>query len=91
MLARLSPQSAEEAQVIKDRGIDPDKILTCRDMVNSDEVFFAATGITDSPILRSIRYGGRRVETDSLLLRASTGTRRFIHAEHLLEDSQFEH
>lgn len=88
ILARLSPQSSEESDKIRETGIDPDKILTCQEMVMSHDVFFAATGITNSPILRSIRYSGHRVETDSLLLRASTGTRRFIHAEHLLEATQ---
>lgn len=88
MLARLSPQSSEESDKIRETGIDPDQILTCQEIVRSHDVFFAATGITNSPILRSIRYRGHRVETDSLLLRASTGTRRFIHAEHLLEATQ---
>ena len=90
MLARLSPQSDEERERIVESGVDPNKILTVDDIVASDEVYFSATGITYSTILRSIRYRGRRVETDSLLLRASTGTKRFIHAEHLLEGASFE-
>jgi len=89
MLARLAPQSDEERTYIQESGFDPSKILSVEEIVSSDEIYFSATGITNSTILRSIRYHGRWVETDSLLLRASTGTRRFIHAEHLLEGSIF--
>jgi fructose-1,6-bisphosphatase II len=87
MLARLSPQSEQERRHIIDAGYDPDEVLTCSDMVDTDEIYFVATGITDSPLLSAIRYRGRRIETHSLLLRSITGTRRFITAEHHLEES----
>lgn len=86
MLARLAPQSDEERRSIKTSGIDPDKILTCDDMVASDAIYFAATSVTGSPILSPVRYRGEFVETHSLLLRSITGTRRFIVAEHRLEE-----
>jgi fructose-1,6-bisphosphatase II len=40
------------------------------------------TGITDSRLVEAISFRGIFAETNSLLLRAETGTRRFIHAEH---------
>jgi fructose-1,6-bisphosphatase II len=85
MLGRLAPQTAEEKEVIKDAGFDARNILTSDDFVASNKVYFAATGITHSPLLGSIRYLGRRVETHSILLRSESGTRRFIQGEHLLE------
>jgi fructose-1,6-bisphosphatase II len=84
MLGRLAPQSDEEKAVIESAGVEVKRILTSDEIVASDRIYFAATGITHSPLLGSIRYLGRRVETHSLLLRSETGTRRFIQGEHLL-------
>ncbi len=82
MLARLAPQSEEEKRAIYAAGLDDTKILTCDEIVTSNEIFFAATGITDSVLLPAIKYHSNYAETYSLLIRARTGTRRFIHAEH---------
>lgn len=87
MLGRLAPQSAAERQAIIDTGFDPRQVLTCKELVRSNDIYFAATGITGGPVLRAIRYRGRYYETHSLLLRASTGTRRMIQAEHFLDES----
>jgi fructose-1,6-bisphosphatase II len=87
MLGRLAPQDPEEQKAVIDAGFDPKQILTCKQLVRSDDIYFAATGITGGPVLRAIRYRGRYVETHSLLLRASTGTRRLIQAEHFLDES----
>jgi len=85
IVARLSPQSDEERRSILDTGVDPDPILTCDEIVRSDDIYFVATGITNSPLLMPVRYRSGLVETHSLLLRAITGTRRFITAEHRLD------
>jgi fructose-1,6-bisphosphatase II len=85
MLARLSPQSEEERSLIVESGVDPDQILYCDEIVKSNAIYFVATGITNSPLLMPVRYQGGLVETHSLLLRAITGTRRFITAEHRLD------
>lgn len=85
MLARLSPQSEEERRSIKEAGFDPDRILYSNEIVRSNAIYFVATGITNSPLLMPVRYRGELVETHSLLLRAITGTRRFITAEHRLD------
>lgn len=87
MLGRLAPQSREETQAIVEAGFDPKHVLTCQELVRSDDIYFAATGITGGPVLRAIRYRGEYFETHSLLLRAATGTRRLIQAEHLLTES----
>lgn len=82
MLARLSPQTEEERQAIQVAGMDDKRIRTCSEMVMSNELFFAATGMTDSFLLPALQFHGTYAETDSLLIRSETGTRRFIHAEH---------
>jgi len=85
MLVRLAPQSPEERQAVATAGLDTRRILTCRELVQSDEVFFAATGITGGPLLDGVQYHGNLAEAHSLVLRGATGTRRFIRAEYLLD------
>jgi len=82
ILTRLAPQSEVERDAIRAAGLDEKQIRTCRETVFSDELFFAATGITDSLLLPALQFHGMHAETHSLLIRSETGTRRFIHAEH---------
>lgn len=86
MLARVAPQSAEERAAVDQAGLAGDRVLTDNDLVASDDVIFAATGITDTSLLPGIAYRGSHAETHSLLIRAKTRTRRFIQAEHRLEE-----
>ena len=85
MLGRLAPQSDEEREAIEAAGLDRRQILTCDQLVNSNEIFFAATGITEGALMAGVRYRGDMAVTESLLLRSESGTRRFMHAEHLVE------
>jgi fructose-1,6-bisphosphatase II len=82
MLARLAPQSKAELGAIREAGLDEKRILTANEIISSNEVFFAATGITHSRLLSAMQFHGTHAVTHSLLLRAETGTRRFITAEH---------
>ncbi len=82
MLARLRPQNAVERENIQRAGLDESRIMTCGELVNSKQIFFAATSITDSALLRAMQFWGSYASTYSLLIRSETGTRRFIHAEH---------
>lgn len=86
MLARLAPQSAEERAAISQAGLDATRVMTVEELVSSDDIFFAATGITGTTLLPGIAYKGNHAETHSLLIRAKTKTRRFIQAEHVLDD-----
>jgi fructose-1,6-bisphosphatase II len=85
MLGRLAPQCDGERKTIKAAGLDAGQILTCDQLVGSDEVFFAATGITDGSLLSGIRYRGSRAQTESLVLRCETGSCRTISSEHLIK------
>ena len=86
MLGRLAPQSAAERAAVAAAGLDTRQVMTSNTLVSGSEVFFAATGITDGPLLAGVRYEAGRAETESLILRCQTGTRRRIHAEHLLAE-----
>jgi fructose-1,6-bisphosphatase II len=85
MLGRLSPQSGAEQRGIEEAGLDTERILTIDELVCSDVTFLAATGITDGPLLSGVRFVGNRAESNSLVMRGQTRTRRVIFAEHLLE------
>jgi fructose-1,6-bisphosphatase II len=87
MLGRLAPQSPQERKKITEAGLDTQQILTCDELVAGQDIYFAATGITDGVLLSGIQYRGRIAKTESLVIRAKTGTRRIIHAEHLIETS----
>jgi len=82
MLGRVSPQTQIETQACLDANLDTSRILTCNDMVNSDEIFFSATGISDCVMIDGVQYHGDTVETHTLFLRHETGTRRIIRTEH---------
>lgn len=85
ILGRLAPQDTQERDTILDTGCDPDTIFRADDLVKSEQVFFAATGITNGPLGRGVIFHGEKADTNSLILRCETGTRRTTHAEHLVE------
>ncbi|MDN4592804.1 class II fructose-bisphosphatase [Polycladomyces subterraneus] len=83
---RLLPENEEQLERCKKMGIeDPNKVLRLDDMVKGDDAIFAATGVTDGELLRGVRYKGTTATTHSLVMRAKTGTVRFIEAKHRLE------
>lgn len=82
MQCKLWPRNDEERDRCKEMGIDVNKVLKLADLVNSDNVFFAATGITDGDWLKGVRYTGAGIETYSVVMRAKSGTIRQINAIH---------
>ncbi|MDX1664243.1 MAG: class II fructose-bisphosphatase [Candidatus Promineifilaceae bacterium] len=88
MLARLAPQDGAERAAVEAAALDVNKIYTAEDLVGGNQIFFAATGITDSALLPAVHYDGRLVRTHSLLLRSETRTRRFVQMEYLLSEAE---
>jgi len=59
------------------------RVLGLDDLVASDEAVFAATAITDGPFLRGVRFSGESaVTTESLVIRAASGSLRFVRGVH---------
>ena len=80
---RLWPRNDEESQAAIDAGYDLSKVLTCDDLVRSEDVFFSATGVTDGDVLQGVRYqGDRGATTESLVMRSRSGTVRRVSARH---------
>ncbi len=72
MLGRLAPQSDSEREAVAAVGLDIKRILTSDELISGDQLFFAATGITDGPLLGGVLYHGDHAETQSLVLRCDT-------------------
>ena len=85
MQGRLWPRNDEERRAIVDEGYDLSRVLTIDDLVGGDDVFFAATGITDGALLRGVRYRAREAVTHSMVMRSRSGTIRLVEARHQLE------
>ena len=82
---RLYPRDqAEREQLIAD-GFDIERVLTTDDLVAGDDVFFAATGITDGSLLRGVRYRAEGATTHSMVIRSRSGTVRYVEAHHRFE------
>lgn len=79
---KLYARDENELRRGREAGYDFDKILTMDDLVSSEDVFFAATGITDGELLQGVRYFGDGARTDSIVVRGLTGTVRQITATH---------
>jgi fructose-1,6-bisphosphatase II len=82
---KLYARNEDEKRRGEERGYDFHKVLTMNDLVSSEDVFFAATGITNGELLRGVKYFGTGAQTDTLVVRGLTGTVREITATHRWE------
>lgn len=84
IMGKLFARTPEELEKGKKLGYKVDQVLTLDDLVSSDDVFFAATGITHGDLLEGVDYFADGATTDSLVMRGLTGTVRRIKATHRL-------
>jgi fructose-1,6-bisphosphatase II len=82
MQCKLWPRDEKERDEALEAGMDLNQVLTIHDLVRGDNVFFAATGITDGELLDGVRYYGGGARTHSLVMRSRSGTVRFVQASH---------
>ena len=85
MLCRLDPQSYVEKEAIQEAGIDLRSVLAVDDLIGSEDAFFAATGISGGTFLRGVNYTGHGAVTHSMVIRAKTGTLRYIESHHNMD------
>ncbi|SFS35029.1 class II fructose-bisphosphatase [Marininema halotolerans] len=87
---RLLPEDEEQAERCRKMGIsDPHQVLHMQDLVKGEDAIFAATGVTDGELLKGVRYEGQHATTHSVVMRAATGTVRFIDGKHRLDKKPF--
>ncbi len=82
ILGRLWPRNDEERQAALDAGYDLDEVLDRDRLVGGNDVFFAATGVTDGDVLDGVHYTATGATTESLVMRSRSGTVRRIAARH---------
>jgi fructose-1,6-bisphosphatase II len=85
MQGRLDPQSEAEKEQVAAAGRDTAQILKMNDLIASEDIFFAATGITDGVFLKGVEFSGKGATTSSLVMRGLTGTVRTIESQHRLD------
>jgi fructose-1,6-bisphosphatase II len=81
---KLWPRDDAERRKALDAGHDLDQVLTTRDLVSTDNVYFAATGVTDGELMRGVRYTGGGAQTQSIVMRGKSGTIRVVDSWHSL-------
>jgi fructose-1,6-bisphosphatase II len=79
---RLWPRDDGEREAAKALGYDVDRILYPEDLAAGDDVFFAATGVSDGDLLQGVRYYSGGATTSSLVMRCKSGTVRHIVTQH---------
>ena len=82
IIGRLHPRNDEERKAAEAGGYDCSRVLTTDDLVRGDDVFFAATGVTDGELLRGVRYDTYGARSHSLVMRSRSGTIRYIDTHH---------
>jgi len=85
ILARLDPQSESEKENLLKAGYKLERVLNVDELIASDDIFFAATGISGGTFLRGVQFTGKGAVTHSLVMRGKTGTIRYIESHHSFE------
>ena len=84
LFSKLTPH--EIAQLEREVPDWEDQVLDVDDLIQADDAFFAATGITPSPFLEGVHYDRQRgITTHSIVIRALSGSMRFIQGVHQLK------
>ncbi len=82
MQCRLWPRDESERTYAHENGHDLETVLTTKDLVRSDNVFFAATGVTDGELLDGVTFFADGAETNSVVMRSKTGAIRYVRTRH---------
>src|SRR6185437_4521621 len=82
---RLYPRDESERTAAIEAGYNLDQVLKTDDLVQGNNCFFAATGITDGELLQGVQYHEFGATTQSLVMRSKSGTLRKIDASHALK------
>lgn len=83
---KLIPSNEEETNRCKEMGIDDiHRVLRMDDFCGGDDAIFAATGVTDGELLQGVQFKGAKATTQTVVMRAKSGTVRFIDGDHSLK------
>ena len=70
IIGRLWPRSDEERDAALEAGYDLDEVLDKDRLVSGENVFFAATGVTEGDMLQGVHFHGGNAYTESISMRS---------------------
>jgi fructose-1,6-bisphosphatase II len=79
------PRNEEERAAAIDRGEDIEKVYDIDDLIDSEDVFFTATGVSSGDLLKGVHYFSGGAYTQSIAMRGRSGTLRWIDSRHNFE------
>jgi len=83
MQGKLAPSNEEEKERCREMGLDDmDKVFYMDDLCSGDDAIFAASGVTDGELLKGVQFKGEKATTESIVMRAKSGTIRFVDGKH---------
>ncbi len=90
MLCRFIPRNdkdlSEIRKCLEEAGInDMKKIFSTEDLAKGKSLTFTATGVIDGPLLDGVIFKKDRIITNSMVIRAMSGTVRYITTHHNIE------
>ena len=78
----LKPHKEEFKQQAIERGLDLNKVYKTDDLAKGNYLVFAATGVSDGPLLKGVVFTKYGYLTHSLVMRSKSGTIRYIETHH---------
>jgi len=86
MRAKIWPRDDDEREslIASGWGDKLDHQFMSKDLARGENILFAATGISTGPLLKGVQVEGTTATTHSVLMRARSGTVRFVEAQHNL-------
>jgi fructose-1,6-bisphosphatase II len=82
MQGRLWPRDDGDREMAKGEGLDIDRVLTLDALCAGENVFVAATGVSDGELVKGVRYTTTGAITESVVMRSASGTMRRIESRH---------
>jgi len=89
MVGRLTGYTDEQRERMTQYGItDVSKIYTAEELAPGENIIFAATGVTDGPLMQGVRFFGEGVRTSSIVMARASRKVRFVEGIHLEQDKE---
>lgn len=82
ILCRFAPKNEKDREHILAEGAKLNHVYSTKDLTKGNELTFTATGVIDGPLLQGVVSQGTVVITHSLVMRATSGTMRYITTHH---------
>ena len=84
IFARLVVTTPEHEARCRAMGItDVRRVYTASDLASGDHIIFAATGVTDGPLMKGVRFFGEGTRTSSLVMQSNPSRIRFVDTIHV--------